>query len=119
MNTEIYKFTFLMNETVAVGALAETEEQAVQRLEKLFGPDETYEKISVTFSHRVGDFSIASHKERKEARRLTQKAVNDGLLDDLLSQPQATALVSHPSASGEDLMDNVLSAYAKDKKITL
>lgn len=91
----IYKYAFLMNEHIHVSSLARNLDEALRRLRGLFGQDERYDLISTTFSHNVGDYSITNYKRVPEAK--------------------ASAI----EEKEEDLMENVMSAYAKDKKVTL
>lgn len=87
----IYKFSYLMNERVSVSAMTGSREKAEERLRKLFGDDNHYDFVGQVFSHTIGSYSIASHVKRSEAS------------EDM----------------GGDLIDNVVSAYAKGQKINL
>lgn len=58
-NREIFKYSFLLNETVAVGALAPDEDTARREVLELFGFDSVLDLCSVTFHHNSTDYAAA------------------------------------------------------------
>lgn len=116
VGTPIHKFNFLMNKHVAVSVLAENEAQAFERAKGLFGKKEKFTLVDSKFSHNVGDYSLASHTERK---KVSADVVE--LTDYKPFTGKNTAFVAKakkPVDKG-DLLTNVLDAYAKDKKVDL
>jgi hypothetical protein len=55
---KIYKYSFLLNERVAIGTLAPDESSARAQALQMFGKDSVLDLCSVTFSHVTGEFGV-------------------------------------------------------------
>lgn len=107
----IYKFHFLMNGTVNLNCLAETEQDAIDRTAHLMGDDAAYELVNKTFSHYAGDYSI-------KAPKAIQQKVPKSLGEAIVHATPAPARKKQ-EVKESDLMTNVMDTIAKSQKVNL
>lgn len=97
---KIFKYLYLLNGSVRISCLAPDEKTAEANARQLFGQNETYALQSFEYSHESGEYSVTEK---------VKKAAETGTFVVTASQKQ----------KGDDVMENVMEAYAKGKTVTL